>query len=119
SLLFAEKARTDTVKLGTFYLRRARRLLPALLLTLAGVLLLALIFLPDQVASLRGDVVAAIGYSTNWYFIVDQKSYWEAATPSLGHRGGSVPRRRARARRGCSMPSASSPWACSATRCTG
>jgi peptidoglycan/LPS O-acetylase OafA/YrhL len=83
SLLFAERSRTGGVKLGTFYIRRARRLLPALFVTLAGVMVLSLIFLPDQVASLRGDIVAAVGYATNWYFIVAQKSYFETATPSL------------------------------------
>jgi len=83
SLLLAEKTRTDKVSLGTFYLRRARRLLPALLLTLVGVLVLAEIFMRDQVASLRGDVISGLTYSTNWYFIIVQKSYFESGTPSL------------------------------------
>ncbi|MBI2705489.1 MAG: acyltransferase [Actinobacteria bacterium] len=83
SLLLAENARTGTIGLKEFYLRRARRLLPALFLTLIGVLVLAELFARDQVASLRGDVIAAFGYVTNWYFIFAEKSYFESGSPSF------------------------------------
>ena len=61
SLLLAEYRNRGDVNLGQFYLRRARRLLPALFLVLAAVSLFSVIFLPDEVRSLRGDVVAASG----------------------------------------------------------
>ena len=83
SLLLAEKTRTSKIALGTFYLRRARRLLPALFLTLVGVLVLAQLFARDQVASLRGDVLSGFGYVTNWYFIFAEKSYFESGTASM------------------------------------
>ena len=48
------------------------------------VLVYSLIFLPDQVASLRGDVAAAFTYVTNWYLIFAQQSYFEdIGRPSL------------------------------------
>jgi peptidoglycan/LPS O-acetylase OafA/YrhL len=84
ALLLAEWRDTGRIELGAFWLRRARRLLPALLLLLLLVTVLAVVFLPDEVASLRGDVLSSIAYVTNWNFIVAQKSYFESVgRPSL------------------------------------
>jgi peptidoglycan/LPS O-acetylase OafA/YrhL/lysophospholipase L1-like esterase len=87
SLLLAEDRNRGAVNLGQFYLRRARRLLPALFLVLGCVSLFAVIFLPDEVRSLRGDVFAALGYSTNWWQIVQHQSYVAAQgrPPLLRH----------------------------------
>jgi peptidoglycan/LPS O-acetylase OafA/YrhL len=87
SLLLAEYRNRGDVNLGQFYLRRARRLLPALFLVLATVSLFAVIFLPDEVRSLRGDVVAALGYATNWWQIFQHQSYVAAQgrPPLLRH----------------------------------
>ena len=53
-------------------------------MVIAVTTLVALIFLPDEVASLRGDVLSALAYVTNWNFIFAQKSYFEAlGRPSL------------------------------------
>ena len=63
---------------------RARRLLPALYVVLVVTLAYAVVFLPGEVAGLRGDVLAALGYVTNWYLIFGQESYFEAVgRPSL------------------------------------
>jgi peptidoglycan/LPS O-acetylase OafA/YrhL len=84
SLLLAEWRNTGGISLRAFYLRRARRLLPALFAVLAVASLFALLFLPDDVAKLRGDVVAALTYSTNWYQIFHNQSYFEfVGRPSL------------------------------------
>ncbi|MGZ4711389.1 MAG: acyltransferase family protein [Acidimicrobiia bacterium] len=87
SLLLAENRNRGGISLGQFYLRRARRLLPALFLVLASVSLFAVIFLPDEVRALRGDVVAALGYSTNWWQIFQHQSYVAAQgrPPLLRH----------------------------------
>ena len=87
SLLLAEYRNRGDVNLGQFYLRRARRLLPALFLVLAAVSLFSVIFLPDEVRSLRGDVVAAFGYATNWWQIFQHQSYVAAQgrPPLLRH----------------------------------
>ena len=58
-LVTREIARTNTVGLANFWKRRARRLLPALYLLLAVVVGYALLFVPDAIPLLRGDVIAA------------------------------------------------------------
>ena len=84
ALLLAEWRQKGSIDLKAFWLRRARRLLPALYLLLVGTLTFAVLFLPEEVARLRDDVVAAFGYVTNWLLIFSQESYFEAAgRPSL------------------------------------
>ena len=78
TLLLAERERLGRIRLRAFWMRRARRLLPALFLVLAATLTLAVVLAPDEVARLRGDTLAALGYVTNWYLIVRQQSYFEA-----------------------------------------
>ncbi len=87
SLLLAEQRSRGAVSIGQFYLRRARRLLPALGLLLASVSLFTVIFLPDEIRSLRADVVAALGYATNWWQIFQHQSYVAAQgrPPLLRH----------------------------------
>jgi peptidoglycan/LPS O-acetylase OafA/YrhL/uncharacterized protein YraI/lysophospholipase L1-like esterase len=84
SLLLSEWQRHGSVNLPAFWLRRARRLLPALFLVTAVTLAFCVLFLPEEVAGLRGDVLAATGYVTNWYLIFNQQSYFEVmGRPSL------------------------------------
>ncbi len=85
SLLLAERGGgTGRVNLPGFWGRRARRLLPALLALVGGSLLYTVIFLPDEVSSLRGDALASLGYVVNWHLIFEDKSYFEAlGRPSL------------------------------------
>src|SRR5215211_496886 len=84
ALLLAEWQRRGRIDLKNFWLRRARRLLPALYVLLIVCLAYAVVFLPGEVAGLRGDVVAAVGYVTNWYLVVGHESYFEAVgRPSL------------------------------------
>src|SRR3954463_6199008 len=66
-LLIGEHERTGTVSLRGFYTRRARRLLPALFTLLVGVTIYTALFKRDALGQLRGDVIAALGYVSNWY----------------------------------------------------
>jgi peptidoglycan/LPS O-acetylase OafA/YrhL len=77
SLLLAEHRRDGTVRLTAFWLRRARRLLPALFALLAVVTLCSLLFLPTEVARLRGDVIGALTYTANWHLVLSDQSYFE------------------------------------------
>ena len=54
---------------------------------LASVSLFAVIFLPDEVRALRGDVIAALAYATNWWLIFQHQSYVAAQgrPPLLRH----------------------------------
>lgn len=77
SLLLKEWQQYSRVDLKNFWLRRARRLLPALFLVIASTLGFAVVFLPHEVAGLRSDALAAVGYVTNWYLIFHHQSYFE------------------------------------------
>ena len=76
SLLLVE-ARRGGVALRSFWARRARRLLPALAGMLSGVALYAVfIAKPDELATIRGDALATIGYVANWRAVVTSRDYW-------------------------------------------
>jgi len=84
SLLLSERRDTGRVSLRGFYLRRARRLLPALYVLLAVVVAYSLLFLPDAIGTLRSDVLAALTYTSNWWQIIAGRSYFiEAGRPEL------------------------------------
>lgn len=71
SLLMAEWRATGTIDLRRFWARRARRLLPALFVVLAAVVAYAAVLAaPDELAAIRGDVLATLGYVANWEHIV-------------------------------------------------
>src|SRR5688500_3891736 len=59
ALLLVQWRRHGGVDLKAFWLGRARRLLPALYLLLIVTLAYAVVFLPEEVAGLREDVLAA------------------------------------------------------------
>jgi peptidoglycan/LPS O-acetylase OafA/YrhL len=84
ALLLAEWRQLGRIDLKNFWLRRARRLLPAAYLLLVVTLAYAVVFLPGEVAGLRGDALASLGYVTNWYLVLGHESYFEAiGRPSL------------------------------------
>src|SRR4051812_14788318 len=84
SLLLSERRETGRVSLRQFYIRRARRLLPALFALLAVVIAYSLFVLPDAIGMLRSDAVAALTYTSNWWQIVAHRSYIaEAGRPEL------------------------------------
>lgn len=87
TLLLQEVERTGRIHFGAFYLRRARRLLPALALVLIASAALVVIFAPDAAARLREDIVASTFYVTNWWNIISDQSYFEAMgrPPMLQH----------------------------------
>lgn len=85
SLLLVEHKSTGRVRLGAFWARRARRLLPALFLVLAAIAAYAATD-PPAVATgaLRGDALATLGYVANWHSIVVDHAYWDLfSAPSL------------------------------------
>ena len=83
SLLLGDWREHHHIRFGRFYLRRARRLLPALFLMMGVVALYALLFLPDTVAELRGQSIAAVFYVENWYLIFHKVSYFVAVGPAV------------------------------------
>jgi peptidoglycan/LPS O-acetylase OafA/YrhL len=87
SLLLAELGESGAIRFGRFYLRRARRLLPALFLVLIATSVLAATVAQDAAARVREDVVAAFFYVTNWWYVLHGQSYFEATgrPPMLQH----------------------------------
>jgi peptidoglycan/LPS O-acetylase OafA/YrhL len=87
SLLLVEWLRTDKIDLKAFWVRRARRLLPAVFLMLGVVAVGSILFLRDSLYRLGGDVLAASVYVTNWFLIIREDSYFEVfgRPPLLQH----------------------------------
>jgi peptidoglycan/LPS O-acetylase OafA/YrhL len=84
SLLLAEHRATGAIALGRFWLRRARRLLPAALAVIGVCLLVTAVFLPSGLPSARGDALASVFYVNNWHQILEDRSYFAAfGRPSL------------------------------------
>ena len=83
SLLLREVSGGARISLGAFWVRRARRLLPALLLVLLAVLLWAALDPSLDIHSVRLDVASALGYVANWRFAFSGQGYFAASsTPS-------------------------------------
>jgi peptidoglycan/LPS O-acetylase OafA/YrhL len=78
SLLLLELARVRRISLAQFWLRRARRLLPALFALLAASLVLSLTLARDSLAETRTDAVAALFYVSNWWQVIGHRSYFMA-----------------------------------------
>ncbi len=70
------------IMFGDFYFRRAKRLLPALYVMLALVLFYITLFQRDLLSSLPGDVIAALLYVSNWWYIYHHVSYFQSFIPS-------------------------------------
>jgi peptidoglycan/LPS O-acetylase OafA/YrhL/lysophospholipase L1-like esterase len=84
SLLLSEQRRTGRVRLGQFWLRRARRLLPAVGVLIAVTMIVAAIVEPDRLTELRGDAISSLAYVANWHFIFGHQSYFDQfQRPSL------------------------------------
>lgn len=83
-LLLEETGRHGRVRLLAFWGRRARRLLPALLVMGVAVLLLADAFgTPAQLALALDDAPWAAAQAVNWHFITEQVGYWDASDTRL------------------------------------
>jgi peptidoglycan/LPS O-acetylase OafA/YrhL len=77
SLLLAERRLTGGIDLVRFWIRRARRLLPALFVMIVVVLAYMVIFHHGEVARLRGATLASLGYVANWYFVFADQPYFD------------------------------------------
>ncbi len=78
SLLLTERSGRGSISLSAFWARRARRLLPAVLLMLVGVGGYALVVAaPGALDQIRADGLATLGYVANWRQIAHGHSYWD------------------------------------------
>jgi peptidoglycan/LPS O-acetylase OafA/YrhL len=80
-LLVTQWNRRAGLRLGSFWARRARRLLPALALMLVAVTAAAAVIEPGQLATLRQALLGAVTYSSNWWQAVGHQSYFARFGP--------------------------------------
>ncbi|WP_191496403.1 acyltransferase family protein [Mycobacterium simulans] len=81
SLLLDELGRTGRIDLTGFWIRRARRLLPALVLMVL-IVAAARELLPYQaLTGLRSDAIAAFLWIANWRFVVQKTDYFTQGAP--------------------------------------
>ncbi|MGL4255912.1 MAG: acyltransferase family protein, partial [Microbacterium sp.] len=83
SLLLRETDATGRIRLGAFWVRRARRLLPALVLVVTVCATLAWLIGGDVLMRLGAQVVGAATFSYNWLSIAADTGYFAGGTPEL------------------------------------
>ena len=120
-LLLGHWERTGSLDLKNFWIRRARRLLPALFVMLAVVSVFAALFDAGHLGDVRRQVLGASLYVANWQTIIDSGSYFAAiraaaaARPPLvaGDRGAVLPRLAVAALGGRALgPAPAAGWRC-------
>jgi peptidoglycan/LPS O-acetylase OafA/YrhL len=80
-ILLGQWDRAGRLRLSDFWLGRARRLLPALIVMLIVVAIWMAVANATQLPGLRGDVVAAALYASNWWYIGEHTSYYAQFSP--------------------------------------
>jgi peptidoglycan/LPS O-acetylase OafA/YrhL/lysophospholipase L1-like esterase len=83
TLLVTEWQQTARIRLGAFWARRAKRLLPGLLVMLLGVALFSAFLVPaGSYPTLRADSISSLFYYANWHFIADGSNYFIRTGPT-------------------------------------
>lgn len=77
-ILIKEWNRTGKIDLPHFWMNRVRRLVPAIVFLVLTVAVLTALFAPDMLTRLREDLFAALFFFSNWWFIFQDLSYFEA-----------------------------------------
>ena len=80
SLALVERSRTGGFSMARFWERRVRRLLPAAMVTVVGVVVLQYAFEVGSSARFRDDALGALGYVANWRLAYSGGDYASAFT---------------------------------------
>jgi peptidoglycan/LPS O-acetylase OafA/YrhL len=81
TLLVTEWGSRGRIDLARFWLRRAKRLLPALGVVILGIVTYAAVFAaPAEIGKIRGDGIGSILYVANWKFVFSGQSYFDQFT---------------------------------------
>jgi peptidoglycan/LPS O-acetylase OafA/YrhL len=84
SILLGQWSATGAIDLKQFWLRRARRLFPAVVVVIVFALLATSTVARDDLSRTRDDALSAIVYLTNWHEIIASHSYFnQFGRPSL------------------------------------
>lgn len=76
SLLLKERNEKGRIRLGAFWNRRAKRLLPALILVVFSTVAAAWVVNTDLLVGIRRQVLGALTFSTNWIEIIVGSDYF-------------------------------------------
>lgn len=87
SLILEEYDRSGRIDFRRFYLGRARRLLPAVVVLLVVIGIAVLFVYQDALSAFRQDALATIFYVNNWWYVLVDQSYFESMgrPPLLKH----------------------------------
>ncbi|GGH63577.1 acyltransferase family protein [Rothia aerolata] len=83
ALLLREGAFTGKMNIVQFWVRRARRLLPAIVVLVAMVGTLALLVGGDVKVGLGRQILGAFTFSSNWLYIASGNDYFAETSPEL------------------------------------
>lgn len=83
SLLLREYEAAGRISLRGFWTRRARRLLPALVVLLLACSTAAYAIGGDVLVGIGQQLLGAITFSSNWLFLAASSNYFDATTPEL------------------------------------
>lgn len=78
SLLIHEYNETGRIDLKNFWIRRFKRLIPAVVFLLMVLVSYMSVFHLERLMAIKSDVIAALVYMSNWWFIIEDVSYFEA-----------------------------------------
>ncbi|MBF2514683.1 acyltransferase family protein [Listeria marthii] len=78
NILLTQWEKTQSLQLKQFWIRRFRRLIPAVYVMIVVVVIYAVFFHPEILKNLRGDAIASFFYVSNWWFIFHDVSYFDS-----------------------------------------
>ena len=87
SLLIEERESNHRINLKQFWIRRARRLLPAFFVMLCATAVCVAFYATDSAPDFRRDMLPSLGYFSNWWqiFAVDTPYFAASSLPVLRH----------------------------------
>ncbi|MBV9216541.1 MAG: acyltransferase [Acidobacteria bacterium] len=83
TLLLREKDSKGKIRLSAFWIRRARRLLPALVLVVLASIAVATLVNSDLLVNIKRQTLGALTFSTNWVEIAAGSDYFAGSDHSL------------------------------------
>ncbi|MBC1374335.1 acyltransferase family protein [Listeria farberi] len=78
NILLTQWEKNQSLQLKQFWLRRFRRLIPAVYVMIVVVVIYSVFFHPEILKNLRGDAIASFFYVSNWWFIFHNISYFDS-----------------------------------------
>lgn len=81
TILLHEYRQTGTIHFVQFWLKRIKRLFPAVFFMLLVVFNYCLFFQPQMIEQLKKDMIAAFLYLSNWWYIFDKVDYFKSFDP--------------------------------------